>query len=122
MSTQKVAAWSHAEEFVAAGAHVEEAVRHGEELGHVPVGNGVGAALQLLAAATGAKAVDGDRHGCGCLGSLAARRHAGGRHPRHDRSSRPSTSGPRVTPSPLPASPTSAPASSPGALWRCCRG
>ena len=68
MSTQKVAAWSHAEEFVTPGAHVEEAVRHGEELGARPVGNGVGAALQLLAAATGAKAVMEIGTGAGASG------------------------------------------------------
>ncbi len=68
MSTQKVAAWSHAEEFVTPGAHVEEAVRHGEELGAAPVGNGVGAALQLLAAATGAKAVMEIGTGAGASG------------------------------------------------------
>ena len=68
MSTQKVAAWSHAEEFVTPGEHVEEAVRHGEELGARPVGNGVGAALQLLAAATGAKAVMEIGTGAGASG------------------------------------------------------
>jgi len=68
MSTQKVAAWSHAEEFVTPGAHVQEAGRHGEELGARPVGNGVGAALQLLAAATGAKAVMEIGTGAGASG------------------------------------------------------
>ena len=68
MSTQKVAAWSHAEEFVAPGEHVEEAGRHGEELGARPVGNGVGAALQVLAAATGAKAVMEIGTGAGASG------------------------------------------------------
>lgn len=57
MSTHKVAAWSHAEEFVAPSESVEEANRRAEELGVGAVGNGVGAFLQLLAAATGAKAV-----------------------------------------------------------------
>ncbi len=57
MSTHKVAAWSHAEEFVAPSEQVEEARRHAEELGVQAVGNGTGAFLQLLAAATGAKAV-----------------------------------------------------------------
>ena len=68
MSTQKVAAWSHAEEFVTPGEHVEEAGRHGEELGARPVGNGVGAALQVLAAATGAKAVMEIGTGAGASG------------------------------------------------------
>ena len=68
MSTQKVAAWSHAEEFVTPGEHVEEASRHGEELGARPVGNGVGAALQVLAAATGAKAVMEIGTGAGASG------------------------------------------------------
>lgn len=57
MSTQKVAAWSHAEEFVTPDEHIEQARRRGEELGAVPIGNGVGAVLRVLAAATGAKAV-----------------------------------------------------------------
>ena len=57
MSTQKVAAWSHAEEFVTPSEHVEEATHRGEELGAPAVGNGVGAVLQMLAAATEAKAV-----------------------------------------------------------------
>lgn len=57
MSTQKVAAWSHAEEFVTPSEHVDEARRRGEVLGANPVGNGVGALLQVIAAAAGAKAV-----------------------------------------------------------------
>ncbi|GAA6524444.1 O-methyltransferase [Intrasporangium sp. DVR] len=57
MSTHKVAAWSHAEEFVTPSDHVEEAQRRAEELGVAAVSNGVGALLSALAAATGAKAV-----------------------------------------------------------------
>ncbi|MDC5697755.1 O-methyltransferase [Intrasporangium calvum] len=57
MSTHKVAAWSHAEEFVPPSDHVEEAQGRAEELGVEAVGNGVGAFLSMLAAATGAKAV-----------------------------------------------------------------
>jgi predicted O-methyltransferase YrrM len=57
MSTHKVAAWSHAEEFVAPSEQVDAASRRAEELGVQGVGNGVGSFLQLLAAATGAKAV-----------------------------------------------------------------
>ena len=68
MSTQKVAAWSHAEEFVAPSEHVEQARLRGEELGARPVGNGVGATLQVLAAATGAKAVMEVGTGAGASG------------------------------------------------------
>ncbi len=68
MSSQKVTAWSHAEEYVTPGEHVEEAGRHGVELGATPVGNGVGATLQLLAAATGAKAVMEIGTGAGASG------------------------------------------------------
>ncbi len=68
MSTQKVAAWSHAEEFVAASEHVDEARRRGEELGAESVGNGVGSVLQMLAAAIGAKAVMEIGTGAGASG------------------------------------------------------
>ena len=68
MSTQKVAAWSHAEEFVAASEHVDEARRRGEELGAESVGNGVGSVLQVLAAAIGAKAVMEIGTGAGASG------------------------------------------------------
>jgi predicted O-methyltransferase YrrM len=68
MSSQKVAAWSHAEEFVAPSEHVEQARLRGEELGARPVGNGVGATLQFLAAATGAKAVMEVGTGAGASG------------------------------------------------------
>jgi predicted O-methyltransferase YrrM len=68
MSTQKVAAWSHAEEFVAASEHVDEARRRAEELGAESVGNGVGSVLQMLAAATGAKAVMEIGTGAGASG------------------------------------------------------
>lgn len=68
MSTQKVAAWSHAEEFVVPSEHVEEAGLRGEELGAPPVGNGVGAVLQMLAGATGAKAVMEIGTGAGASG------------------------------------------------------
>ena len=43
MSTQKVAAWSHAETFVAPSEHVEAATRRGEQLGATPVPDGTGA-------------------------------------------------------------------------------
>ena len=68
MSTQKVAAWSHAESFVAPNEHVDEAARRGEELGAAPVGNGVGALLQVLAASIGAKAVMEVGTGAGASG------------------------------------------------------
>jgi predicted O-methyltransferase YrrM len=68
MSTQKVAAWSHAEEFVAPSEPIEQARRRGEELGAEPVGNGVGAVLRVLAAATGAKAVMEVGTGAGASG------------------------------------------------------
>lgn len=68
MSSQKVAAWSHAEAFVAPTEAIEEARRRGAELGAPSVGNGVGAVLQLLAAATGAKAVMEVGTGAGASG------------------------------------------------------
>ena len=68
MSSQKVAAWSHAEDFVAPSEHIEQARRRGEELGAESVGNGVGAVLQMLAAATGAKAVMEIGTGAGASG------------------------------------------------------
>ena len=77
MSTQKVAAWSHAEDFVAPSEHIEEARHRGEELGAESVGNGVGAVLQMLAAAIGAKAVMEIGTGAGASGLwlLGGRRH-----------------------------------------------
>lgn len=57
MSSQKMAAWAYAEDFVAPSEPIEQARSRGAELGARSVGNGAGAVLQLLAAATGAKAV-----------------------------------------------------------------
>jgi predicted O-methyltransferase YrrM len=57
MSSQKMAAWAYAEDFVAPSEPIEGARRRGVELGAEAVGNGAGAVLQVLAAATGAKAV-----------------------------------------------------------------
>jgi predicted O-methyltransferase YrrM len=57
MTSQKLAAWAHAEEFVSPSEHIEAARRRAEELGVSPVDNGAGATLQVLAAAFGAKAV-----------------------------------------------------------------
>lgn len=68
MTQHKVAAWSHAEEFVTPSEHVDAARRLGEALGATPVSNGVGATLQVLAAATGAKAVMEVGTGAGASG------------------------------------------------------
>jgi predicted O-methyltransferase YrrM len=57
MSSQKMAAWAYAEDFVAPSEPIEQARRRGVELGASSVGNGAGAVLQLLASATAAKAV-----------------------------------------------------------------
>jgi predicted O-methyltransferase YrrM len=57
MSAQKPASWAYAEEFVAESEVIETARRRGEELGAVPVGNGAGVLLRLLAAAVRAKSV-----------------------------------------------------------------
>ena len=57
MSQHKVAAWSHAEEFVTPSDHIEAAHRRAEELGVDAIGNGAGGFLRAIAAATGAKAV-----------------------------------------------------------------
>lgn len=68
MSTQKVAAWSHAESFVAPSGPVEEAGRRGQQLGAPPVSNGIGALLQVLAASIGARAVMEVGTGAGASG------------------------------------------------------
>lgn len=57
MSAQKSASWAYAEEFVTESEVIEQARRRGEELGAVPVGNGAGVVLRLLAAAVKAKSV-----------------------------------------------------------------
>ncbi|MDN5798367.1 MAG: class I SAM-dependent methyltransferase [Intrasporangium sp.] len=57
MSSQKLAAWAHAEEFIAPSEHVEAARRRADELGVSSIDNGAGATLQVLAAAAGARAV-----------------------------------------------------------------
>lgn len=57
MSSQRAASWGYAEEFVPEPEVVEQARVRGEKLGCVPVGPGTGPALQLLTAATRAKAV-----------------------------------------------------------------
>jgi Predicted O-methyltransferase len=57
MSQHKVAAWSHAEEFVTPSDHIEAAHRRAEELDVDVIGNGAGGFLRALTAATGAKAV-----------------------------------------------------------------
>ena len=57
MSAQKPASWAYAEEFVTENEVIEGARRRGEELGAVPVGNGAGVLLRLLAASVKAKSV-----------------------------------------------------------------
>jgi predicted O-methyltransferase YrrM len=57
MSAQKAASWGYAEDFVAESEIVEAARRKGQELGCTPIMPGGGAALRMIAAATGAKAV-----------------------------------------------------------------
>ena len=57
MSAQKAASWAYCEQFVIEPEVIETARRRGEELGCVPVGVGVGAALRTIAASTGARAV-----------------------------------------------------------------
>jgi len=57
MSAQKAASWAYCEQFVTEPEVIETARRRGEELGCVPVGVGVGAALRTIAASTGARAV-----------------------------------------------------------------
>jgi predicted O-methyltransferase YrrM len=57
MSSLKLAAWAHAEEFIAPSEQVDAARRRAEELGVSSIDNGAGATLRVLAAAIGAKAV-----------------------------------------------------------------
>lgn len=54
MSSQKLASWSYAEEFIPETELTEQASRRGETLGCPPVLPGVGSALRFLAAAVGA--------------------------------------------------------------------
>lgn len=77
MSSQKLAAWAHAEEFVTPSEPIEAARRRAEELGVSSIENGAGATLQVLAAAIGAKAVMEIGTGAGAsglwlLGGMAA--------------------------------------------------
>lgn len=77
MSTQKVASWSYAEEFVEPSELIERAAREGERLGCTPVAPGVGAALRLLAASLQARHVVEVGTGAGVsglwlLGGMAA--------------------------------------------------
>ena len=57
MSGARLASWAYAEDFVAESEAAEAARRLGAELGATPIGTGTGAALRLLAAAGGARAV-----------------------------------------------------------------
>lgn len=68
MSSQKLAAWAHAEEFIAPSEHVDAARRRAEELGVGSIDNGAGATLRVLAAAIGAKAVMEVGTGAGASG------------------------------------------------------
>lgn len=68
MSAQKPASWAYAEDFVAESDVVESARRRGEELGAVPVGNGAGVLLRLLAATAGARSVIEIGTGAGASG------------------------------------------------------
>ena len=68
MSAQKPASWAYSEEFIAESEVIEQARHRGEELGCTPVLPGAGAALRLLAAATGARAVAEVGTGAGVSG------------------------------------------------------
>lgn len=57
MSSIKPASWTYAAEFVSETEILEQARRRGEEMGASPVSQGVGPALRMLAAATGAMSV-----------------------------------------------------------------
>ncbi|MFC5998046.1 O-methyltransferase [Quadrisphaera sp. GCM10027208] len=57
MSAAKPASWAYAEQFVPEDEVTERARARAEELGCVPVGAGVGAALRVLAAACAARSV-----------------------------------------------------------------
>lgn len=57
MSSQRVASWGYAEEFVPEPDVIERARLRGEQLGCTPVGAGTGPALRLMTAATRAKSV-----------------------------------------------------------------
>ena len=68
MSAQKPASWAYSEEFIAESEVIEQARHRGEELGCTPVLPGAGAALRLLAAASGARAVAEVGTGAGVSG------------------------------------------------------
>ena len=68
MSAQKPATWAYSEEFIAESEVIEQARHRGEELGCTPVLPGTGAALRLLAAASGARAVAEVGTGAGVSG------------------------------------------------------
>lgn len=57
ISAARPASWAYAEEYVPEDEVLERARARAAELGCTPVGQGVGAALRLLAAASGARAV-----------------------------------------------------------------
>jgi predicted O-methyltransferase YrrM len=68
MSAQKPASWAYSEEFITESEVIEQARHRGEELGCTPVLPGTGAALRLLAAASGARAVAEVGTGAGVSG------------------------------------------------------
>lgn len=57
MTTMRPATWAYAEQFVPESEVIQLARERGEQLGCVPIGNGTGAALRMLAAALPARAV-----------------------------------------------------------------
>lgn len=57
MAAPKASSLAYAEDFITPHQVIEQAQRRGEELGAVPVGNGAGALLRLLAAAVSARHV-----------------------------------------------------------------
>ena len=57
MAAPKASSLAYAEDFITPHPVIEQAQRRGEELGAVPVGNGAGAVLRLLAAAVQARHV-----------------------------------------------------------------
>ena len=121
MTAQKPASWAYAEEFVTENEVTERARRRGEELGAAPVGNGAGAVLRLLAAASKAKSVIEVGTGAGTSGLwMLQGMPADGIlttidvEPEHQAAAR--------RPTRRPASPPSAPASSAAARSTCSRG
>lgn len=57
MSTEKILSWSFCEDFIPEGEVLETARQHAKDLGVTTISPGVGAALRMIAATCGAKAV-----------------------------------------------------------------